>query len=306
MQRVDRIVSHLRVGTNVAASSVPSSDKHSGALEDHVAIITGSGQGIGEATAKLFAEQGCKVVVTDIDAKKSAAVAEAINVAGGVALAVPGDITDKKFPQKLVDETIRAFGKLNILINNAGYTWDGMLHKITDEQWDAMLMVHNTAPFRIVRAAAPYLRDAGKAEIDAGKTPENRCIINISSTSGLHGNTGQANYSTAKMGVVGFTKTIAKEWGPFGVRCNAIAYGWIETRLTQDKNKGAFMQVGDKKVALGIPGAEQRGATGATGMIPLRRAGKPLEAAGAMLMLAAPYASYVTGHTLEVTGGAGI
>jgi 3-oxoacyl-[acyl-carrier protein] reductase len=238
--------------------------------------------------------------------KKSKAVADAINAAGGQAISVPGDVTDKKFPQRLIDETIKAFGKINILINNAGYTWDGMVHKMTDDQWDAMLLVHNTAPFRIVRAAAPYLRDAGKAEMDAGKAPENRCIINISSTSGLHGNTGQANYSTAKMGVVGFTKTLAKEWGSFGVRCNGIAYGWIETRLTADKNKGAFMQVGDKKVALGIPGADQRGATGATGNIPLKRSGKVHEAAGAMLILACPHASYITGHTLEVTGGAGI
>jgi 3-oxoacyl-[acyl-carrier protein] reductase len=245
-------------------------------------------------------------VVTDIDAKKANAVAESINADGGTAISVPGDITSKTFPQKLIDETIKAFGKLNILINNAGYTWDGMVHKMSDDQWDAMLLVHNTAPFRIVRAAAPYLRDAGKAEMDAGKTPENRCIINISSTSGLHGNAGQANYSTAKMGIVGFTKTIAKEWGAFGVRSNGIAYGWIETRLTADKNKGAFMQVGDKKVALGIPGADQRGATSATGAIPLKRAGKAIEAAGAMLLLASPHASYITGHTLEVTGGSGI
>jgi len=272
-------------------------------LADHVAIVTGSGQGIGEATARLFAEHGCKVVVTDVDASKSAAVALSINeYAPGHALSVPGDITDKKFPQRLVDATIKQFGKLNILVNNAGYTWDGMLHKISDEQWEAMLAVHNTAPFRLVRAAAPYMRDAGKAEIDAGKTPENRVIINISSTSGLHGNVGQANYATAKMGVVGFTKTVAKEWGQFGVRCNAVAFGLVDTRLTREKGKGEFMQVGEKKIALGVPGADKRNLS----MIPLRRAGQPEEAAGGVLVLASPLANYITGHTLEVTGGAGI
>jgi len=164
--------------------------------------------------------------------------------------------------------------------------------------------VHQTAPFRLIKAATPYMRDAGKAEVDAGRKPENRCIINISSTSGLHGNVGQANYSTAKAGVSGLTKTVAKEWGPFGVRCNAIAFGFIATRLTASKG-GASMEVGGKKVALGIPNADEA-MREASKMIPLRRVGQVEEAAGSMLILASPLASYITGHMLEATGGAGI
>jgi len=305
---VARISAQLAASSSapsVAAAAVHGAGARGRILEGQVAIITGSGQGIGEAAARLFAEQGAKVVVTDIDAKKSGAVADAINASGGQAISVPGDVTDAKFPDRIIKATIDAFGKLNILINNAGYTWDGMAHKITDEMWDAMLKVHNTAPFRLIRAAAPWMRDAGKAESDAGKPVENRVIINISSTSGLHGNVGQANYATAKMGIVGLTKTIAKEWGPFGVRCNTIAFGYVETRLTQAKDKGAFMEVNGKKVALGIPGRDPSNASANAGL-PLRRSASALEAAGSMLILASPYASYITGHTLEVTGGAGI
>jgi len=147
------------------------------------------------------------------------------------------------------------------------------------------------------------MRDPAKAEIESGKKPENRVIINISSTSGLHGNAGQINYSTAKMGIIGLTKTVAKEWGSFGIRCNAVAFGMIETRLTKPKDDGQFIEVEGKKVALGIPGQAIKGDLP---FVPLRRAGQPEEAAGGILFLASPYSSYITGHTLEVTGGAGI
>jgi len=276
-----------------------------GVLHGQVAIITGSGQGIGAAAAKLFAKEGAKVVVTDLDEKKSNAIADEINKSGGTAISVPGNVTDPNFPEQLMQATMKAFGKLNILVNNAGYTWDGVIHKMSDKQWDAMIAVHNTAPFRLIRAAAPIMRDTSKEEMDQGKTPENRCIINISSTSGLHGNFGQANYSTAKMGVLGLTKTVAKEWGAFGIRCNAIAFGWIETRLTTNKDKGEFIEVDGKKIALGIPKDSQT-QTMIQNSVPLRRAGRPDEAAASILLLAQPHASYITGHCLEVTGGAGI
>jgi len=272
-------------------------------LEGQVAIVTGSGQGIGESAAYLFAKEGAYVVVTDLDSAKAEKVVQNIVSNGGKAIAVAGDITDPKFPDKLIDATIKNFGKINIIVNNAGYTWDGMLHKLSDKQWDAMLAVHNTAPFRIIRAAAPYMRDEGKKEIEKDGVAQNRCIINISSTSGIHGNIGQANYSTAKMGVLGLTKTVAKEWGMFGVRCNAIAFGMVDTRLTQSKETGAFIEVDGQKVSLGIPG-QQRG--NRYDHIPLKRAGKPDEAAASIVMLASPLASYITGHCLEVTGGFGI
>jgi len=289
---------------NIAMSATASSNSLSGGiLKDQVAIITGSGQGIGASAALLFAKEGAKVVVTDLDGAKSKAIVDEIQKNGGTAISVPGDVTDPKFPDHIIQETIKAFGKLNIIVNNAGYTWDGMLHKMTDKQWEAMLAVHNTAPFRLIRAASPYMRDAGKQEMDQGKTPENRCIINISSTSGLHGNIGQANYSTAKLGIIGLTKTVAKEWGMFGVRCNAVAFGLIDTRLTRPKESGAFIEVEGQKVALGIPGQQLSTRNDA---IPLRRPGKPEEAAGAILMLCSPFSAYVTGHCLEVTGGVGI
>jgi len=204
--------------------------------------------------------------------------------------------------KKLIDQTIKAFGKINIIVNNAGYTWDGMIHKMTDKQWSAILECHNTAPFRMIRAAAPYMRELGKTEKEKGLPLQPRCIINISSTSGLHGNAGQINYSTAKAGIVGLTKTVAKEWGPFGVRCNAIAFGWIDTRLTREKTETAVIEVDGSKVNLGMPIGTKRNFQG----IPLQREGYPEEAASAVLFLASPLASYITGHCLEVTGGSGI
>jgi 3-oxoacyl-[acyl-carrier protein] reductase len=202
---------------------------------------------------------------------------------------------------------------VNILVNNAGFTWDAVIHKMTDKQWNTMcallpslpspapslilvaprLDCHATAPFRLIRALASHMRSS---------TETNKVIINISSTSGLHGNAGQLNYSAAKSAVLGMTKTIAKEWGAFGVRCNAVAFGFIDTRLTQSKGNSA-VEVDGQKVVLGIPDGMR---DMAVAMIPLQRHGSPEEAAGGILMLVSPYAGYVTGHTLEVTGGFGI
>ncbi|CAO3606691.1 unnamed protein product [Mucor hiemalis] len=269
-----------------------------GMLAGEVAIITGSGQGIGKSCAEIFAREGALVVVTDIDAAKSDQVAADINAAGLKAISIPGDILDPAFPERLIEETVKTFGKVNHIVNNAGFTFDGMLHKITDKQWDLMLAVHNTAPFKIIRAAAKYLRK---------KDGENKSIVNISSTSGLHGNVGQANYATAKAGIVGLTKTIAKEWGMFGVRCNTVAFGWVDTRLTRAKESGASIEVDGQKVALGIPTGNKAAAKiNPYADIPLGRAGNADEVAGSVLSLCTPLTSYVTGHTLEVTGGRGI
>jgi len=274
-----------------------------GLLENQVAIITGSGRGIGAAAATLFAEHGAKVVVSDRDAEPAQDVVNQIEQAGGQAISVPGDVTDPAFPEALTKAAVDAYGKLDILVNNAGYTWDAVIHKMTDEQWHAMLEIHNTAPFRLIRAAAAYMRDAAKAELKAGQTPEPRCIVNISSTSGTHGNAGQVNYSTAKMGIVGMTKTIAKEWGSFGIRCNAVVFGFIETRLTRPKEEGQTIEVGGEQVAIGVPG-------NILSFIPmitaLQRPGNPEEAAAGILLMATPLASYITGHVLEVTGGLGM
>jgi len=272
-------------------------------FENQVVVITGAGRGIGAAAAKMFAEAGAQVVINDLNTEPAESVVAEIKEAGGDAIAVAGDVTALDFPDKLIRATIDTYGKINVLVNNAGYTWDGMSHKITDEQWEAILAVHITAPFRLIRAAAPYMREPAKAEKKAGGPMDPRCIVNVSSTSGLHGNIGQANYATAKMGVIGLTKTIAKEWGAFGIRCNTVAFGFIDTRLTRSKEEGESIKVGEQEVALGIPDQMREMAPM---RIPLGRAASPEEAAGGILLMASPLASYITGHTLEVTGGAGI
>ncbi|KAK3846306.1 MAG: hypothetical protein J3R72DRAFT_257003 [Linnemannia gamsii] len=286
---------------SVIMNHLSSSASHpAGLLAGQVAIVTGAGQGIGGATALLFAKEGASVVVSDLDDNKGRDIANQIIEAGGKAIVVSGDVTDLTFPERLIEETVKAFGKINIIVNNAGFTFDGMLHKTTDKQFQLMLEVHNAAPFRIIRAAAKYMRV---------KDGESRSIVNVSSTSGLHGNVGQANYATAKAGIIGLTKTVAKEWGPLGVRCNTVAFGYVDTRLTRAKENGETMVVNGQKIALGIPmGAKKE--TPPPSVVfadtPLKRAGQVEEAAGSILLLCSPFASYVTGHTLEVTGGKGI
>lgn len=270
---------------------------------EQTVLITGAGRGIGAAAAQLFAREGARVVVSDRDPAPAEATVAEIRAAGCEAIAIPGDITDPDFPQALVEGAIAEFGALHILVNNAGYTWDGMLHKMTDKQWEAILAVHATAPFRLVRAAAPYMRDAAKREEAEQGKAQPRSIINVSSTSGLHGNIGQLNYATAKMGMVGFTKTVAKEWGAFNIRCNAVAFGYIETRLTQAKESGESVVVDGEEIRLGVPSHLHDFIRMS---IPLGRTGTVEEAAGGILMLASPWAAYITGHTLEVTGGMGI
>jgi 3-oxoacyl-[acyl-carrier protein] reductase len=268
-------------------------------LPDKSAIITGSGRGIGKSIARLFAEHGASVVINDIDSDVAEATAKEINEAGGRAIVCAGSVTDPEFPDRLVKTTAENFGGIDIIVNNAGYTWDGVIQNMTDEQWYAMIDVHLTAPFRIIRAATPYMREIAKQEIAEGR-PVGRKIINVSSTSGVAGNAGQVNYSAGKMGIVGVTKTMAKEWGRFNINVNAVAYGFIETRLTQAKEKQEKIQVEGKEVELGIPEAMRQMAKN---FIPLGRPGSPDEAAGPVLFLASPLADYVTGHVLLVTGG---
>jgi 3-oxoacyl-[acyl-carrier protein] reductase len=272
----------------------------SGLLDRRTAIITGSGRGIGRATAELFARQGARVVISDIDPEPAAQAVAAIRAAGGQALSVPGDITDRAFPNVIVSAAIETFGGLDIIVNNAGYTWDAVIHKMTDEQWEAILAVHLTAPFRVIRAASTYLREAARREVALNGEARARKVINISSTSGTRGNAGQANYSSGKAGVVGLTKTLAKEWGQFNVQVNAVAFGRIDTRLTQPKEKDEKIVRGGSEIAIGIP-TDRLVST--TPMIPMGRAGTPEEAAGAILFFASPLSDYVSGQVLEVAGG---
>ncbi len=269
-------------------------------LAGKVALITGAGRGIGRATAELFAAHGARVVLSDLDAQPVEEAAAAVRAAGTEAVALCGDVTDAAFPERIMQATLQKFGGLDILINNAGYTWDGTVHKMTDPQWQAMLDVHLTAPFRMIRAAASYLRETAKSEQSAHGRAKPRKIVNISSTSGTRGNAGQANYAAGKAGVVGLSRSLAREWGRFNVQVNAVAFGWIDTRLTQEKEKGVKTRRGQSDVALGVP-AEMREVLRT--LIPLGRLGTPQEAAGAILFFASPLSDFVSGQVLEVAGG---
>ncbi|OJK05233.1 hypothetical protein ASPACDRAFT_110593 [Aspergillus aculeatus ATCC 16872] len=304
-----------------------------GLLANQTALITGAAQGIGAETARLFAREGARVVIADVDGEKSHALAHELNTQypnpnfPQTAVAIPGDLTDETYINSLIQQTAEfGNGKIHILVNNAGFTWDGVIHKMTTHQFNTMLAIHATAPFQLVRAAAPFFRV---------KDGEPRCIVNISSTSGVHGNAGQANYSTAKAAITGLTKTIAKEWGPgFGVRANTVAFGHVRTRLTAPKEDGAVMvTAAGERVALGIPGgqllarrggsseekkdgngngvgdghgngkASGKGAARQYPDIPLGRPASAEEAARVVLAVASPLFAYVTGETVRVTGG---
>lgn len=269
-------------------------------LENKVAIITGSGRGIGAAAARLFAQHGAKVVVTDIDPNPVQETVAAIQVAGGSALAVPADVTDAGGIEELIGQTINTFGGLDILVNNAGYTWDGMMHKMSDEQWEAMLAIHLTAPFRLIRAAVPYMREQAKREKEQSGAAKARKIINISSTSGTRGNVGQANYSAGKAGIIGLTKTLSKEWGMFNIQVNAVAFGFIDTRLTRPDDEGGFTERQGQRIKLGVPDQKRQMANL---LIPAGRPGTAEEAAGPLLFFASELSNYVSGQVLEVTGG---
>jgi 3-oxoacyl-[acyl-carrier protein] reductase len=268
-----------------------------GLLDGKAAIVTGSARGIGRATAELFAGEGAKVLINDLDA--DVAQQAAAEIAGETAVHA-GDLTKTGAADELVAAAVDAFGNVDIVVNNAGYTWDGVAHKVTDEQFQAMLDIHTIVPFRVARALAPHWREAAKKEREEG-VEVFRKLINTSSTTGMFGNPGQINYAAGKAGVVGITKTLAKEWGQFKINVNAVAFGFVETRLTAAKEEGAEMTApGGEKIELGIP--EQMRAM-AQAVIPLGRGATPAEAAGPVLFLSSPLSNYVHGQVLNITGG---
>ena len=268
-----------------------------GLLDGKAAIVTGSARGIGRATAELMAAEGAKVLINDLDADVARQAAAEI---GGEAAVHAGDLTKEGAADELVAAGIDAFGRLDVVVNNAGYTWDGVAHKMTDEQFQAMLDIHTIVPFRVARALAPHWREAAKKEREEG-VEVFRKLINTSSTTGMFGNPGQVNYAAGKAGVVGITKTLAKEWGQFKINVNAVAFGFVETRLTAAKEEGGEITTpSGEKIELGIP--EQMRAM-AQAVIPLGRGATPTEAAGPVLFLASPLANYVHGQVLNITGG---
>jgi 3-oxoacyl-[acyl-carrier protein] reductase len=267
-----------------------------GLLDGKSAIITGSARGIGRATAELFVSEGAQVLINDLDGDVAEQTAGEIE---GETAVFAGDLTKPGVPDELVKKGLDEFGKVDIVVNNAGYTRDAVVHKMTDEAFQAMLDIHTIVPFRVIRALAPTWRAAAKQELGEGKEVF-RKIVNVTSISGTMGNAGQANYSAAKAGVTGLTKTVAKEWGGFKINVNAVAFGFIETRLTAAKEEGGSMEIGGETVELGIP--EQTRAM-ASMIIPLGRPAQPSEAAGPVLFLCSPLSNYVHGQVLNVTGG---
>jgi 3-oxoacyl-[acyl-carrier protein] reductase len=268
-----------------------------GVLDDKVAIVTGSARGIGRATAELLSAQGARVLINDLDADVASQTAAEID---GETVVYGCDLTRGGEPDRLVRTAVDAWGKIDIIVNNAGYTLDGAIHKLSDDWFQRMLDIHLVVPFQVIRAAAPHLREPAKLERERGEEVF-RKIVNVSSTSGMFGNGGQANYAAGKAGIVGLTKTLAKEWGQFKVNANAVAFGFIETRLTAAKGSDETVaEIGGERVQLGIP--EQLREIAST-TIPLGRPGTPEEAAGGVFFLCSPWSNYVHGQVLNITGG---
>ena len=271
-----------------------------GNLDNKVAIVSGSGRGIGRKIALKLAAEGAAVVVNDLDAEPAKETVAAIEAAGGKAVAVPGSVTAPGFAEEFVAAAVDNFGGLDIIVNNAGYTWDSVIQKMTDEQWDAILDVHLKAPFQILRAAQPVIAGLVKQAKENGEPVHCRKVVNISSLAGTGGNAGQANYSAAKAGVTGLTKALAKEWGRYNVTVNSVAFGLIKTRLTEAPAGGGSIDVEGKEIKVGVnpnllAAMEQ--------MIPLGRGGTPAEAAGAVYLLCTPESDYVSAQTLVCGGG---
>jgi 3-oxoacyl-[acyl-carrier protein] reductase len=272
-----------------------------GKLDGKVAIVTGSGRGIGREIALKLAADGAAVVVNDLDEAPAKETVADIEAAGGNAVACPGNVTEAGFAERFIQTAVDTFGGVDIIVNNAGYTWDSVVQKMTDEQWDAILDVHLRAPFRILRAAQPVIAAAVKEAKDAGEPVPCRKVVNISSIAGLGGNAGQVNYAAAKAGVTGLTKTMAKEWGRYNVTVNTVAFGLIKTRLTEVPADGpSTIDVEGREIKVGV---NPQLLTTMEAMIPLGRGGTPEEAAGAVYLFCIPESDYVSAQTLVCGGG---
>lgn len=270
-------------------------------LENKVALITGSGRGIGRELALMLANDGAHIVVNDLDSEPANQTVKDIISSGGKAITCNGSVTENDFAERFINTALEEFGGIDIIVNNAGYTWDNVIQKMDDKQWDAILECHLTAPFKILRAAQPHIKKLFLEEKEKGIT-NFRKVVNISSTSGVFGNAGQINYATAKAGVVGMAKTMAKEWGRYNVNVNAVGFGLIKTRLTDSnaEKEESLIDIEGNKIKVGVNSAFFESAKH---MIPLGRPGTPQEAAGAIYMFCIPESNYVTGQILMCHGG---
>ncbi|MBT4492051.1 MAG: SDR family oxidoreductase [Gammaproteobacteria bacterium] len=270
-------------------------------LQDKVAIVTGAGRGVGLATAKLLVAEGAKVVINDLDSDVAEEAALEIGAKSDV-IAVPGSVTDPGFPDALIQSALDAFGTIDIVVNNAGYIWNGAMHNHSDEQFQAMLDVHITAPFRILRSFSNWLRPQAKKELEELGAPVCRKVVNVSSVSGTTGIATQIAYSSGKAGVLGLTKTLAKEWGRYNVTVNCVAFGHIDTRLTQAyADAPPTIDVDGQALKVGLHENQIRAVRAAA---PLGRTGRPEDAAGAIYLFCIPQSDYITGEVLTCSGGA--
>jgi 3-oxoacyl-[acyl-carrier protein] reductase len=269
-------------------------------LEGKVALVTGAGRGIGRAIARKLATEGARLVINDLDAGPAEECRDEIRSLGGAVAMCRGNVTAADFPERFINTATREFGGLDIIVNNAGYTWDNVIQKMSDEQWYAIIDCHLTAPFRILRAAQPVIRDFARAEAAEGRRVV-RKVVNISSTSGTGGNAGQVNYSSAKAGVIGMTRTLAKEWGRLNVTVNCVAFGLITTRLTSTTaDQGATARIEGRDIRIGV---NPELMDTVTRTIPLGRPGTPADAAGSVYLFCIPESDYVSGQTIVCGGG---
>jgi 3-oxoacyl-[acyl-carrier protein] reductase len=268
-------------------------------LHGKVALVTGSGRGIGREIALKLGQDGARVVVNDLDETFAHETVAALLDTGTEAIACVGSVTDADFGDRFVRAALTSFGRVDIIVNNAGYTWDSVIQKMSDEQWYAMLDVHMTAPFRILRAASDHIRQSSRAAAAAGQEVF-RKVVNISSLAGVGGNAGQLGYGAAKAGVNGMTRVLAKEWGRFKVTVNSVAFGLIRTRLTEAAAGSGSIEVDGREIKVGVnPDVLNSLEVG----IPLGRAGTPREAAGAVYLFCIPESDYISGQTVVCSGG---
>jgi 3-oxoacyl-[acyl-carrier protein] reductase len=262
------------------------------------AIVTGGGRGIGRAIVQLLASAGANVLAADLDNEALEETQSLVRFPNLVA-SISGNLIDPGFPQQIVDAALASFHSIDIIVNCAGFTWDSVIQKTSDEQFQAMLDIHVVAPFRLLRAASTYLRETAKKEISAGKRVM-RKVVNITSISGTDGNAGQAGYGAGKAGVIGLTKTLAKEWGRYNINVNAVGFGLIQTRMTQPLKPEGKINMGGKDIPIGVQPAMLESAVAQS---PLGRIGTPEEAAGAVLFFCSPLSDFVTGEVLICSGG---
>jgi 3-oxoacyl-[acyl-carrier protein] reductase len=269
-------------------------------LEGKAAVVTGAGRGIGRAIAQTLGEAGAAVLLVDIDEAALKDTHTELRNAGAKTAIISGDLTHAEFPNNVVEKLLQEFGSIDIIVNNAGYTWDSVIQKTTDDQFQAMLDIHVVAPFRILRAASHWIRETAKRESEAG-VRNLRKVLNITSISGLDGNPGQVGYASGKAAIVGLTKTLAKEWGRYNVTVNAVGFGLIDTRLIQPmQDEATNVSIGDKQVRVGIQGQAREQMIKE---IPLGRLGTPADAANAVFFFCSPLSDYVTGEVLVCGGG---